>query len=230
LIPIELKQNNLFIENIKINKHSNTDKKIIYYVNNKHYLKKKNYKTIDLKNEFDLLTKINIGLILGLFYVSQNIIIKKNNKKKIKVINTTKQAYENDDYIRISIFDPVSKFKNFTLLEFYNNKTNMSLISKITKKKLNINKLENNINLINTQYSDKLKIYKNITINDDILLKYTIKKYLNFFEKIFFIILSLIPKFVKKIIRKRLTIKYSMPLNRFSNYDNYLKIILKNVF
>ena len=194
------------------------------------FQKKKNYRTIYLKNELNMLTLINIGLILGLFYVTQNLIIKKNNKENLKILETPDQLYENDDYIRMSIFDPVIKFKNFTLLEFYNNKVNISFISQIVKKKLTFIDLKNNINLINKQYSNQLNIYKKITLYDDILLKYAIKKYLNFFEKIFFAILSITPKSIKTIIRKRIKIKYSMPLNRFSNYDNYLKVILKNVF
>ena len=90
--------------------------------------------------------------------------------------------------------------------------------------------MKNDINLINKQYSNSLNIYKNIQINDDILLKFAVKKYLNIFEKIFFVLLSITPKTIKKIIRTNVSIKYKTPLNRFSAYDNYLKIILKNVF
>lgn len=229
-----LNDNNLILEDIKEKKDydkGNFEK--VYFTNNKKILVKKKI-IIYSKDKISFFTKINIGLIIGLFKFKENIIIKKNQKKiNIENLYNYPPVYENSNFIIIKInsFSPkFNNFTSFTIADIYNSRGFVKSISKILKKKIDFSILKDDINLINKQYSNSLNIYKNIQIDDDILLKYTVKKYLNIFEKFLFILLSITPKIIKKMIRANFSIKYRTPLNRFAAYDNYLKIILKNVF
>jgi len=229
-----LYENNLILEDIKEKKNldkGNFDK--VYFTNNKKILLK-NKIIIYSKDKINLFTKLNIGIIVGLFKFKENIIIKKNQKKiNIKNLYDYPPVYENSNFIIIKInsFSPkFDNFTSFTIVDIYNNQGFIKSISKILKKKINYSKLKDDISLINKQYSNSLNIYKNIKFDDDILLKYAVKKYLSIFEKLLFNLLLLTPKIIKKMIRINFSIKYKMPLNRFAAYDNYLKIILKNVF
>jgi hypothetical protein len=229
-----LNENNLILKDIKEKKDFDKENfEIVYFTNNKKILVKKKI-IIYSKDGISLFTKINIGLIICLFKFKENLIIKKNQKKiNIKNLYNYPPIYENSNFIIIKINSFSPKFNNFcsfTLADFYNNKDFLKSISKITKKKIDYSELKNNINLINKQYNKYLNIYKNIKIKDDILLKFAVIKYLNIFEKTFFILLLLTPKIIKKILRTNISIKYRTPLNRFAAYDNYLKTILKNVF
>jgi|688.fasta_scaffold103911_3 hypothetical protein len=234
-----LSQNNLIVQDLEIFKNIKKNKKNYYlYFSKKKSLKEKN---LIYYNSIDLLTKINIAIIMGIFLIVSNIIIYQEKSKRFIKRYKKKQKDLNNKFDLITQKEILIKLNNYeetdskkycysTIKDFYNEEKNIRTVSEITGKKLNLKIIKEDINLINYKYSKYLKLEGKIKIEDDILLKYAVKKYLTFNQKIYFIILSLTPNIVKKKLRLFFQVNYRTPINKFSTSNNYLKTIFKNVF
>jgi hypothetical protein len=234
-----LSQNNLIVQDLEIFKNIKKNKKNYYlYFAKKKSLKEKN---LIYYNSIDLLTKINIAIIMGIFLIVPNIIIYQEKSKRFIKRYKKKQKDLNNKFDLITQKEILIKLNNHeetdpkkycysTIKDFYNEEKNIRTVSEITGKKLNLKIIEEDINLINYKYSKYLKLEGKIKIEDDILLKYAVQKYLTFNQKIFFIILMLTPNIVKKKLRFFFKVNYRIPINKFSSSNNYLKTIFKNVF